>query len=171
MAKRFFIIIDGPMGSGKTTIARLLHKKLKRTAILGLDKVKWFVSDFKRNKKDNTVARHVVLAMVNEYIKHDINILIDQGFKKAEYMGDFVKIAKKAKLPLYIFQLTAPRNILLKRISKRGTAKAANKPVPRTRILRNLREHDKYKFETAIVFNSSKLTARQIINKILKEIR
>jgi len=171
MAKRFFIIIDGPMGSGKSTIAKLLHKELKRTAILGLDKVKWFVSDFQRNKKDNTIARHVVLAMVNEYIRHNLNILIDQGFKRAEYMDDFMKIAKKNKLPLYIFQLTMPRNVLLKRLKKRGTAKEANKPVPKTRILRNLREHERYKFGKAKIFDSSRLTVRQIVNKILEEIK
>ena len=46
--KLFLILIDGPMGSGKTTISQILHSKLKRTAYIGLDRVKRFISDFKK---------------------------------------------------------------------------------------------------------------------------
>ena len=50
--KKFIVILDGPMGSGKSTVGELLAKKLRRTALVNEDKIKWFISDFKRSKKD-----------------------------------------------------------------------------------------------------------------------
>jgi len=38
--KLFLILIDGPMGAGKTTASKLLHKKLLGTARVPLDEIK-----------------------------------------------------------------------------------------------------------------------------------
>ncbi len=75
--QKFVLVIDGLMGSGKTTVSALLHKKLKRTAHIGLDRVKWFVSDFKRTPEENEIARNIVLAMMKEYLKHDISVIVE----------------------------------------------------------------------------------------------
>jgi uridine kinase len=90
--KKFIIIIDGPMGSGKTTVATILHKKLKRTAHIGLDRIKWFISDFKRIPEDNEIIRSVVVAMTKEYLKQGISVIVEQGMRK-ERIETLKKIA------------------------------------------------------------------------------
>src|SRR3989304_5550709 len=92
-----FIVIDGPMGSGKTTVAGLMHPKLKRTALVGVDRIKWFVSDFRRTKKDNAVAREALLAMCEAYLKNGIDILLAQGFVNQGGMAPFLKLAKRMR--------------------------------------------------------------------------
>src|SRR3989338_1424432 len=95
--KKFFVVIDGPMGAGKTTVAKLLHQKIKRTALLGIDRVKWTVSDFSRSSKDNAMTADVVLAMCKEYLKHGLNIILDQGFMRKEFLNPYLQLAKKER--------------------------------------------------------------------------
>jgi uridine kinase len=48
MKKPFLIIIDGPMGAGKSTVARLLQEKIGvKTALISLDVLKRIVSDYR----------------------------------------------------------------------------------------------------------------------------
>ena len=60
MNKPFLIIIDGMTGSGKTTVSNMLSKNIPRLAIIGMDKVKRFISDFERGEKDNAIAKDIV---------------------------------------------------------------------------------------------------------------
>ena len=169
MHKKFLIIIDGPMGSGKTTVAALLHKKLKRTAHLGLDRIKWFISDFKRVPADNEIVRDVVAAMAREYLKHGINVIIEQGMRK-DAIDALKRTAKKVGADCFVYQLDAPKQLLLERIHQRPRLKGKPR-ISNARIERNYRAHLQYKYPDAIVLDAEKSTAEQIVRRILKEIK
>ena len=120
------------MGSGKTTIAKLLHPNLKRTVLIGGDEIKWFISDFRRNKRDNDIIHRVLLKMCDEYLKNGINILLVQGFYSKERAKQYLKIAKKYKCKIRFYHLEAPRKVLLERVNKKPPSAGANKPIPKT---------------------------------------
>lgn len=166
-----FIIIDGPMGAGKSTVAALLHPKLKRTAMVGNDRIKWFVSDYSRSKKDTDITRKVLLAMCEAYLKNGVSILMPQGFLHPASLGLFLRLAKKMRCDLHLYRLQAPRHVLLKRIHARGKAAEARTSIPKTRILRNLRLHAKHQYEGATFLDTSVLSPRQVMNAILKDLQ
>ncbi len=168
--KSFMILIEGPMGSGKTTIGRLLHKELPRTAILSTDAIKFFISDFERGERDNAIATAVLIAMCKEYVKHGINILLPQGFWKKEYMEPYIAFAKENNMEVFIYQLEASRETLLERIANRPTP-AGRTPVPQERILKNLQTWEDNKFEAGKVFNTEKLTTEDIVKAILEDLQ
>ncbi len=165
-----FILINGPMGSGKSTIVKLLHPKLKRTALLGGDRIKWFMSDFKRSRKNNEIVHKVIMRMCDEYLKNGISILLDQGFYSEERADKYLKIAKKYNCVIKFYHLQAPRQILLDRIRKRPTAKMADKPVPKTRVLRNLRNHNKIKYTNATIIDTFQKKPKEVVDYILKDL-
>jgi len=167
--KPFMILIDGPMGSGKTTIGRLLHKELPRTAILSTDSIKFFISDFERGERDNAIAAAVLMQMCKEYVKHGINILLPQGFWKKEYMDPYISLAKEHNLEVFMYQLEASRDVLLERIAARPIP-AGRTPVPQERILKNLQTWEDNKFEAGKVFNTEEFAAEEIVQLILKDI-
>lgn len=169
--KQFMIIIDGPMGSGKTTIGELIHQKLKRTALLSTDRIKWFISDFKRGPEDNALTAKVMMKMCEEYTKQGINLLIPQGFWKREYIEPYLILAKENNLELFFYQLEANTDDLLGRIDKRGKAVLAKTPVPKSRIKNNIKTWAENRYELGKVFDTSKLTAMQVANKIVKEVK
>ena len=166
--KVFLLLIDGPMGSGKTTVAKILHGRLKRTAYLGLDRVKSIISDFKRNPFDNEISRNVELAMTKEYLKQGINVIVEQGMT-LRHIKAFKKIAKKYNANLFIYQLDAPKKLLTERVFERAKLKGKFKP-SKARVERNYKIHLKNKDKGAVVFDTEKLSLQQIIKHILKEL-
>lgn len=64
------------MGSGKSTVGAMVAKKLKRTALIHEDIIKWFISDFRRDSADNAMTTYVLKAMCKEYLRHKINLVI-----------------------------------------------------------------------------------------------
>jgi predicted kinase len=167
--KKFLIVIDGPMGAGKTTVATLLHKKMKRTAYLGLDKIKWFISDFKRVPEDNEIVREVVAAMANEYLKHGISVIVEQGMRK-EKIEELKRIAKKHRASYHFYQLEAPKALLFKRIQERP--RLIGKPrISMARIERNYNAYFAHKHPNASVLDAEKLTAQQLATHILRDLK
>ncbi len=158
------------MGAGKTTVAKLLHQKFKRAALLGIDRIKWIVSDFSRSFEDNSMTADVVLAMCKEYLKHGLNIILDQGFMRKEFLNPYLRLAKKEKIPLLIYQLEAPYNILLERLKIRPKPEAAKRKVSKTKTLKNIETYFENKYPKAQIIDSGALTPKQIADKIAKDI-
>lgn len=165
----FLVIIDGPMGSGKTTIGKILHSKLKRTAVISSDKIKFFISDFERGERDNTITGAVLQQMCREYIKHGINIVLPQGFWKKEYIKPYIELAKENNLKLFIYQLEAPREVLIDRIKNR--ASQMTKPVPQERIDQNLDSWESHRYQTEKTFDTTKFNPEDIATLILDDLK
>ncbi|MCK5321560.1 zeta toxin family protein [Candidatus Pacearchaeota archaeon] len=170
MKKPNLIIIDGPIGSGKSTVANLLHKKMKRTAIVRLDRIKHLFSDYIGSSEDQQLSADVGKAMTKEYIKNDINVIVEKAFTREEFLKSFIeKIEKKSKV--YIYQLHAPINLRKERVKNRLIPKDAKKRPTDKKIERNTEHFQNFRYKNAIEFDSSKLTVKQIANKILRDIK
>lgn len=78
MKKRLnFILLNGAMGTGKTTIAKLLERKLDQTAILEIEDIRRLVT----GKENNSLAWSVIYRMCDEYFNDankEVEFLIDQ---------------------------------------------------------------------------------------------
>lgn len=169
--KNFLVLIDGPMGSGKTTIGKILHSKLKRTAILSTDAIKFFISDFERGERDNAISAAVLMQMCKEYIRQEINIVLPQGFWKKEFIDPYMQFADENNLALFVYQLEAPKEMLLKRISNRPKPAQAKTPVPVERILKNLETWESSRYEMGKVFDTATQSAEEIADCILQDLQ
>lgn len=173
LLKQKLILIDGPTGSGKTTTAHLLYKKLKHTAFLGRDEVKWFVSDFSRlHKRDIMIADRVVLAMCKEYLSLGKSVVIEQCFRRKKVVNPYLDLAKKKKIPILAYELIAPKDILLHRVRCRPYMCPGKKNLPLWRIRKQILAYPHKHFTSArLNFNSAELSASQIANSIIKDIK
>ena len=168
--QQFLMIIDGPMGSGKTTIGKLLAKELPRTAMLSTDAIKFFISDFERGERDNAISAAVLREMCKEYIKQGLNVLLPQGFWKKEYLEPYINLAKENNLKLFVYQLEGSTDFLLERIKNRPKPEAAKTPVPEERILKNLKTWEDNRYQLGKVFNVNELSSEEIAKLILKDL-
>lgn len=123
-------------GSGKTTVSRILSEHLPRTAIIGMDRVKRFVSDFERGTRDNTIARDVVLVMAEKYLELGLSVIVEQPFKSAEEISIYENLAAKYALPCHKVQLFVSPEVAFARVINRQESRE-NK-VPEERIRRNI---------------------------------
>jgi predicted kinase len=171
MVKPFLLLLDGMTGAGKTTTTKLLAKKLPRTAIIGMDKIKKFISDFERGERDNTIARDIVLLMTKKYFDHGLSVIVDQPFKTQEEIIQYENLAKEYSLKCYKFQLFASPEVAFSRVVNRQ--KDLEDKVPEERVQRNISLFQKRDHLDFIIIDTSDLdenvASELILEKIAKD--
>lgn len=160
------------MGSGKTTVAKLLHRHLPRTMFISWDELKGLVSGYGQGADDKALLGSIQTALVKNGIKNNLSIILDAGFARSERIRPFIKLAKQNKYKFLIYQFTAPHHILLQRALSRPKLFWEKKKISRAKIVRNLRAHrtNKYRGKITAEIDSSFLTTEQITKKILKDV-
>jgi predicted kinase len=170
MKKPCLIIIDGLIGAGKSTAAKLLHSRMKRTALIPLDEVKYYVSDAQENNTDDLImSKKIGQAMARTYLENGFSVIVEKALTREEYVKDFTKLAKNG-IRLFVYQIEAPLEVRMKRIKERPIPHYFKTQVESDKVVRNTRNYERYKYKHARVFNSEKLTPDQIVDAILSEI-
>src|SRR3989338_3826872 len=136
MKKQFLLIIDGMTGAGKSMLASQLSKQIPRCAVIGMDKVKRFISDFERGERDNSIAREIIFEMTKKYFEHNISVILDQSFKSDKELKLYEKLAHKYHFPLYKVQLHTTPTLALERV--RSRQQDWTNKIPEERIKRNI---------------------------------
>lgn len=172
MLKKVFIILDGPMGSGKTTTAKILHQRLPRTVFISWDELKGLISGYGQEKGDKMILANIQKSLVISGVENRLNILLDAGFAQGNRMMYFNRLAKQNKYALLVYQFTAPHQVLLQRALSRPKLFWEKKKISPARIIKNLRAYraNKYRGKIKAEINSGHLTSDQIVKIILKDL-
>lgn len=168
MNKQFILLLDGMTGAGKTTTTKLLAKALPRTAIIGMDKIKKFISDFERGERDNAIARDLVFEMTKYYLDRGLSVIIEQPFKSEDEVVRYEKLADSHSLSCYKFQLFATPEIAYNRVLSRQ--KDFEDKVPEERILRNISLFQKKDYLGFTVIDTSDIKEDASAHTILQKI-
>lgn len=170
--KPFLLLIDGPSGVGKSAAAEIIHQKFPRTALVGLDRIKWSISGFRRDLRNNAVVTEASLAVTQVFLEHRINVIFDQRLMDGEF-ARLRRIARRANARFVAVQLTAPRSVILQRIQVRSRTKDYLKrpPVAMSRWMRNLRQYEARAPIPAIAIETAGYSPRQVARKILTLMR
>ena len=166
MRQPFLLILDGMTGAGKTTISRLLSEHIPRVAVIGMDKVKRFISDFERGERDNTIARDIIFEMTKKYFDHGISVLVEQPFKSKEELKRYEVLCQKYSIPIYKVQLFANPKTAFQRVLGRQESREIK--VPEDRIERNISLFENKKDRGFIVIDTSNISSKEINKRILK---
>lgn len=173
MAKKtqpILIIIDGPMGAGKTTLTEALRKKLSRTAIVSLDKVKMMISDYNKSPADLSVAGRVGAGMARAFIAEGMSVLVEKAFTEDRWLKLFLEDVGLPKTKTYIYQLECSLPTAWARVKNRQKGKPKKKQQPKSKVVRNHTHFQEGRYVHAKVFDTEKLSTAQIAKEILAEL-
>ncbi|MDP2683579.1 MAG: AAA family ATPase [bacterium] len=117
----YLIIIRGPLGVGKTTIAKKLANKLK-AKYLSVDKILekyklgYDIEDGNISQKSFLKTNEVLAPKAKEFLNKNIPVIFDGNFYWPSHIEDLIK---KLSIKYYIFNLYAPLDVCIKRDEKR----------------------------------------------------
>jgi predicted kinase len=162
MKRAHFVVFNGAMGSGKSTVAALLATKLKKTAILEIEDVRGLVT----GKVDYPLAWKIIYRMCDEYLKNGVGVLLKQTAASEDLLGKFARLGKKHRCVIGVYHFQAPKLVLLKRIQQREKERKASKAL----IARNLRKHEKIRYRNATVIDTSKMGPHEVAGLVLSDL-
>lgn len=163
------ILIRGPAGTGKSTVSKLLQKKLgEKTALIEMDHLYYTVL---QNDVNHKMVLDAVISMADVFLKNNYNIIFEGVFtvpfnkqtNKLEHDQIF-KLAKKYNIDLKIIFLDVSLETAIERDKMRyGSKKLRKDYVSKLHAKTRARRH-----EREIVVNTENLTPLQIANRIIK---
>jgi predicted kinase len=113
---RYCLIISGPAGSGKTTIASKMWRTFEdNPAYICLDTLKHLVGNAISTDHYLDLARENGISMTKNFLKYGHNAIIEKAFGNYDFVEPFINIAKEFNVPSHYFKLDASLETLLKR--------------------------------------------------------
>ncbi len=155
----FYIIIRGPAGVGKTTIAKKLAEKLKAVYV-SFDKIRK-QHGIGLSEKQRIKANEVAIPFALKKLQEGKIVVFDGVFYHCSQLRHLISSLKF--LP-FVFTLTAPVEDIVKRDSKRkGKAKMGERKVRGFYPV-------VARFEPGILIKTSGKTTVQVVNEILQSL-
>lgn len=120
MKKQHLIVIHGPSGSGKSTVTDIIKEKLKPSVVLGSDRLRFHITDYKGKdkKKYFDLTREIMMGMVKDYLDKGFTVIAEDQFKK-EHIKILKNIANRKKVPFSSYEFLISRENITKRFEDR----------------------------------------------------
>lgn len=171
MKKQYLIAIHGPSGSGKSTVTDIIKLKLKPSVVLGSDRLRFHITDYKGKdkKKYFDLTREIMMGMVKDYLDRGFNVIVEDQFKK-EHISKLKNIAKKNKVSFASYELTISRENIAKRFKDRQNKTTWQIPDKKF-IDWQYKEYMNNKYADSKCFDANIMSPEKIAKEILKDLK
>lgn len=168
------IIINGPAGVGKTTIAKKLHSEMSFSYLLDLDEQRNFISEWQSNRNNARVLScNIALAIAEQCFKKNVDFIIGKTMLDIILPGNdknildlLVELGKKYQAEIYEIILWADKQNVIDRANKRGykikTHLNSDKVMEEWRDMKIFKE----KRKNAILVDTNNLSSEKVLTKI-----
>lgn len=99
------IVINGPPGIGKTTIAQKLSKKLRKAAVIEVDKVKYFSVDKDQVGESIDLGDQQVFMMIRALKESKVHIIIEYVYESQKYFNAIIRNLRSIDRTVYAYRL------------------------------------------------------------------
>lgn len=117
------IILNGPCGVGKSTVARLLHERMPLSVLFDVDAVMRWMSGYAlpehtERRRRLTFALSKAILTASHENGHDV--IMDKMIFESDIVDQHIAIARRAGADVYEFILWAPKDVVMERAIARG---------------------------------------------------
>jgi predicted ABC-type ATPase len=116
MSQKFIILLNGPMGSGKTTTSKLLHESIVPSARVALPDVRRLMSG--NHREHGEVTRQVMLDMATSYLQSNIPVIVETVCGE-EYIKKCATLAEAQGCQFYPYYISADESLRWDRVCER----------------------------------------------------
>jgi broad-specificity NMP kinase len=115
------ILLNGPCGVGKSTVAEIIHRELRGSVLINLDTLRRFVSghhELRAQSHDLSVA--LTAAMLNACAVHSTDAVVDKMLYDNAALDTFRRIVTEHGGTAFEFLLWADKETVVRRSDIRG---------------------------------------------------
>lgn len=115
------IIINGPCGVGKSSIAMRLHEAFPRSFLLDIDSVRRLFSQYKEKREESGQASlKLSEAIVETCLNMGYDVIVDKMQFDTEVLDRYYEIAKQKEAEVKEIILWATKEVVMERAHARG---------------------------------------------------
>lgn len=115
------ILINGPTGIGKSTIAQKLQHVLPLSFLLDIDAQRRYISGYKEHRDESLdLVMKLSYAVIETALQNGRDVVIDKVLTDAEVSERFLELGRKYGAVVYEFVLNADKETLIARANERG---------------------------------------------------
>jgi predicted kinase len=117
------ILLNGPLGIGKTTIAQRFADENPLTLRLDIDEIRRYISHYRDEPEQSAIsAKQMALAMASVHLSLGHHVIVPQIIRDADYFHQFEQLARQVNAKFFEVLLTADRDESIRRFIERGKA-------------------------------------------------
>ncbi len=166
------IILNGPSGIGKSTVAKRLHADMPDSTLIDVDELRRSIPDYKTHRQESSMLSYQKAGvLIEESFKAKKSVILDKTISYSDTIDSFVAIAKKFDVKVYEFILFADKEILQKRADERGYLPGSL--LTRNRVGELWEKSDALRKErkNAIVIDTGQMTVDELYKYIESELK
>ncbi len=115
------IILNGPPGVGKSTIAARLHKDISNSILLDIDEIRRSIPNYKEQRKESLIlAYQEAMRTIEDCLAKDQTVIIDKVVSDSDTLDSFVEAGNKQGVVINEILLFADKESVQKRADERG---------------------------------------------------
>lgn len=176
---KFFILINRPQCAGSGRFEKIFLERHPETFFVSKDKIKWLISDYKREKYSDTgTLNRMLLALTKQIVKEGLSVILDTTFdlNKDEHK-QFRELAEKNKIKFLILNIEVPLGLSLARFRNNMTKIKESKTITKVSnksekiffdIFNNYDNQKKFGDLTLDLTKIDELTAVSKVEKLIK---
>lgn len=157
------VILNGPINSGKSTIARILQNKIPNTAHVEVDKLRQFIKWMPGDEAFPLSIENAALVTRN-LAKKGLNVIFTYILTKEEYESVIDKL-KDLNTKIFTFTFSPDMNVTLR---NRGTRELTEKEQKRIKYHYNIGIHNP---SFGVIINNTSQKPEETVEVILEHIK
>jgi len=163
LSRQVLILIRGGLGSGKTTVGKLLRDSLSPAISISFNIFHTFISQ--DPIKNKSLTFEAMLMITDFFLKKKFSVILNELFIYPESIYPFLKLGEKYQIPVFLFELQVSEEEAFKRYELEGIKK-----VPRENIRKVLELLSTHPIPSAYEIDTNQYSAEEVKNLILKAI-
>jgi len=165
--KKYLILLDGPKGSGKSTLSGLLKQNLSNTEFFSLDGERKLLERTDSIDNDNKRAFQVITKKLKDVFEQNKNAVIDSGISE-ERLKTLEMISNKYDVHFHKFSLIAPYDVLHSRVKERDESKGRD--FDKNRFDYTFKAQQSKSFDDFCIIDSSKLSPQEMFEIVYSKL-
>jgi predicted kinase len=164
--KQFLLVINGPSCGGKSSVANVILEKYGGIFHAKSDTIKWLISGYKPAEQREAVHQ-ITMATIRVALEHKLSVIKEGALYESEKLA---RLAKKLRVPYFVANVSAPKEVLRKRFRMRIEAKKKGARIANTSPKRFWELHEMYlenKTASPLEFDSSRQSPQAIAKAIV----